>query len=307
LDERVEIGVRMLTRHAPAKVNLFLRILAQEQSGFHQLETLFASVDFGDSITLEEASSGVSFETDGLPTGPPEKNLVYRAAKAFLEKGGVGGGVEIHLKKRIPLGAGLGGGSSDAGATLLALQTLFPGAVEETQLLELAGMLGSDVPFFLSPSPLALAWGRGDRILPLPPLPPAPVVLALPPIGVRTPDAYRVLAQERAKGSAHPPTRLLPPGAFSSWEKIGCLAGNDFQELVFRQYPLLKEIGAGIRDSGPLFSLLSGSGAALFGVYEDEKAAFQAKEDLGDRFPNTRFILTWTRYPAPGPGGMEGG
>lgn len=297
----------MLKRHAPAKVNLFLRILAQEQSGFHQLETLFASVDFGDTITLQEASSGLVLETDGLPTGPQEKNLVYRAAKAFLEKGRVGGGVEIHLRKRIPLGAGLGGGSSDAGATLLALQNLFPGAVGETQLLELAGALGSDVPFFLSPSPLALAWGRGDRILPLPPLPPAPVVLALPPIGVRTPDAYRVLAQERAKASPQPSARLLPPDAFSSWAKVGSLAENDFQELVFRQYPLLTEIGAAIRDSGPLFSLLSGSGAALFGVYGDERGARQAKDDLGGRFPNTRFILTWTSFPSGGSGVMEGG
>ena len=297
----------MLKRHAPAKVNLFLRILAQEKSGFHQLETLFASVDFGDTITLEEASSGVSLEIDGLPTGPVEKNLVYRAAKGFFQEAGVGRGVEIHLKKRIPLGAGLGGGSSDAGATLLALQTLFPGALGDARLLELAGSLGSDVPFFLSTSPLALAWGRGDRILPLPPLPPAPVVLALPPIGVRTPDAYRVLAQERGKVPARRFTRLLPPDAFSSWEGVGLLAENDFQDLVFKVHPLLGGIGDAFRDSGPLFSLLSGSGAALFGLYEDEETAARAKEELGDRFPSTQFILTWTGSPSVGPRERAGG
>jgi len=303
----------MLKLHAPAKVNLFLRILAQEKSGFHQLETLFASLEFGDTITLEGASSGISLETDGPPMGPPEENLVYRAARGFLEEGGVVEGVRIHLKKRVPLAAGLGGGSSDAGATLLGLQTLFPGALGEEQLLQLAGALGSDVPFFLSPSPLTLAWGRGDRLLPLPPLPSAPVLLALPPVEVRTQAAYGLLGKERGKAPPRQSTRLLSQEAFSSWERLGILAENDFEEPIFREHPLLGRVRGALRESGAVFSLLSGSGAALFGLYGDENAATLARADLGDRFPDTRFVLTRTgpphpdRPPSPGPLDAAGG
>jgi 4-diphosphocytidyl-2-C-methyl-D-erythritol kinase len=296
----------MLKLHAPAKVNLFLRILAQEKSGFHQLETLFASLEFGDTITLEGASSGISLETDGPPMGSPEENLVYRAARGFLEEGGVGEGVRIHLKKRVPLAAGLGGGSSDAGATLLGLQTLFPGALEDEQLLQLAGSLGSDVPFFLSPSPLTLAWGRGDRLFPLPPLPPAPVLLALPPVEVRTQEAYGVLAKERRKAPLRHSTRLHSQEAFSSWERLGIFAENDFEEPVFREYPVLGQIRDALSESGPIFALLCGSGAALFGLYGDESTATRARADLSDRFPDTRFLLTRTLSP-PSDLGMKQG
>jgi 4-diphosphocytidyl-2-C-methyl-D-erythritol kinase len=294
-----EVEFEMLKLHAPAKINIFLRILAQEKSGFHQLETLFASLEFGDTIALEEVPSGISLETDGPPIGPPEENLVFRAAKGFLEEGGIGKGVRIHLKKRVPMAAGLGGGSSDAGATLLGLQTLFPGALGEEQLLHLAGALGSDVPFFLSPSPLTLAWGRGHRLLPLPPLPPAPVLLALPPVEVRTPEAYGLLAQEREKAPLRPSSRLLSPEAFSSWERVVLLAENDFEGPVFRAHPLLGRIRGALLETGPLFTLLSGSGSALFGLYGDEKTATQGRADLGDRFPDTRFVLTRTRSFPP--------
>lgn len=297
----------MLKIHAPAKVNLFLRILAQEKSGFHQLETLFASLAFGDTITLEGASSGISLETDGPPMGPPEENLVYRAAKGFLEEGGVVEGVRIHLKKRVPLAAGLGGGSSDAGATLLGLQALFPGALGDEQLLQLAGALGSDVPFFLSPSPLTLAWGRGDRLFPLPPLPPAPVLLVLPPVEIQTPKAYGILARMRGEVPLRHSARLLSQEAFSSWERLGILAENDFEEPLFHEHPLLGRIRGALRESGAVFSLLSGSGAALFGLYGDEKTAALAKADLGDRFPDTRFVLTRTGSTPPGPLDGAGG
>ncbi|MFH1764856.1 MAG: 4-(cytidine 5'-diphospho)-2-C-methyl-D-erythritol kinase [Gemmatimonadota bacterium] len=284
----------MLKLHAPAKVNLFLRVLVQEKSGFHQLETLFTSLEFGDTLTMEAAPSGITLETDGLPMGRLEENLVYRAAKGFLEEGGVEGGVVIHLRKGVPLAAGLGGGSSDAGATLRGLRALFPGAVGEEGLLRLAGALGSDVPFFLSPSPLTLAWGRGDRLLPLPPLPPAPVLLALPPLEVRTSEAYGLLAREREEVSPRHSPRFLSPGAFSSWEQVGAQAENDFEEPVFREYPLLGRIRGALRESGPVLSLLSGSGAALFGLYPDQSTAAMARGDLSNRFPDTRFVLTRT-------------
>jgi 4-diphosphocytidyl-2-C-methyl-D-erythritol kinase len=285
----------MLRLHAPAKVNLFLRILAQEKTGFHQLETLFTTLEFGDTLTLEKTSSGIHLESDGPPMGPPEKNLVYRAAMEFLRASGVPGGVGIHLKKRIPLAAGLGGGSSDAGATLLGLRSLFPGALGDEELLRLAGALGSDVPFFLSPSPLTLAWGRGDRLLPLPPLPPAPVLLALPPVEVRTPAAYALLDQVGGLPPERDSARILPLETFSSWERLGGLAENDFEAPIFLRHPLLGRIRGALLESGSVITLLSGSGSAVFGLFSDGDAASSARDDLGQRFPGTRFVLTRTR------------
>jgi 4-diphosphocytidyl-2-C-methyl-D-erythritol kinase len=290
----IEVAVRMLKLHAPAKVNLFLRILAQEKSGFHQLETLFTTLEFGDTVTLERTSSGIHLEADGPPMGPPEKNLVFRAATGFLQESGISGGVGIHLKKRIPLAAGLGGGSSDAAATLLGLRSLFPGALGDERLLRLAGSLGSDVPFFLSPSPLTLAWGRGDRLLPLPPLPQAPVLLALPPVEVRTPAAYALLDQRRRSATEGGSARILPLGVFSSWARLGDLAENDFEAPILLEHPLLGRIRGALLESGSLISLLSGSGSAVFGLFGDEHAASSARDDLEYRFPGTRFVLTRT-------------
>ncbi len=291
----------MLKVHAPAKINLFLRILAQERSGFHQLETLFVTLEFGDTITLRRARSGISLEADGPPVAPPGENLVYRAAKAFLAASGIEEGVHIRLEKRIPVAAGLGGGSSDAGATLRGLQSLFPGALGEEALVALAGGLGSDVPLFLSPSSLTLAWGRGDRLLPLPALPPAPVLLALPDLAVGTAEAYRRLAGERDEGSERPSGALHSLGAFSGWEGIWSLARNDFERSVFRAHPFLSRIRGALQESGAMVALLSGSGAALFGLYRDEDAATSARDDLSHLFPDTRFHLTRTRARPPQP------
>lgn len=286
---------------APAKINLFLRILAQERAGFHQLETLFATLEFGDTLTFGRTASGISLETDGPPSGPPEENLVYRAAEVFLEAAEIREGVHIRLEKRIPMAAGLGGGSSDAAATLRGLQSLFPGALAEGRLLELAGGLGSDVPFFLSPSPLALAWGRGDRLLPLPPLPPAPVLLALPSVNMGTAQAYSLLAEDRAHTRERPSATVHSLGTFSNWEGIWGLARNDFEKIVFRAHPPLSRIRGALQESGAMVALLSGSGAALFGLYRDEDAATSARDDLSHLFPDTRFHLTQTMARPPQP------
>lgn len=285
----------MLKLQAPAKINLFLRILAQEKTGFHQLETLFSAVDFGDTLCLEEKPSGVEFEAEGLPMGPTESNLAYRAAKAFFQAANRPGGVRIHLDKRIPLRAGLGGGSSDAATVLLGLSTLFPGWVDGFELLALAGSLGSDVPFFLSPSPLTLAWGRGDRLFPLPPLPRAPVVLALPSVSMSTPEAFGLLSREReARGHSRPPW-AFPQGGVSSWDEVALMAENDFEDVLFRSQPELGVMREALNETDPRFSLLSGSGSALFAIFRDEASAVDAMAALEPRFPGTAFVLTWTR------------
>ena len=286
---------------APAKVNLFLRILAREDSGYHQLETLFAGVELADAISLEEKGRGISLESEGADLGPPEANLAYRAAAGFLELTGRDVGVRIRLAKRIPLQGGLGGGSSDAAATLKALSVLFPGLVEPQDLLALAGRLGSDVPFFLAPSPFAMAWGRGDRLLTLPSLPRAPVLLALPPLGVPTPEAYRLLSLGRKGAASAGASRLYVLGDFGSWEGIADRAGNDFEEVIFRKYPLLGEIGRALAETRPLMSMLSGSGSSLFAVFRCEEEALEAQAHLQEELPDTRFLLTHSLEKTPDP------
>ncbi|MFC1575129.1 4-(cytidine 5'-diphospho)-2-C-methyl-D-erythritol kinase [Gemmatimonadota bacterium] len=285
----------MLKLDAPAKVNLFLRVLAREVGGFHQLETLFASLEFGDTLTFRKREeAGVSLDTDGPHMGPPEENLVYRAAVEFLDRSGVEGGVEIHLKKRIPLQGGLGGGSSDAAATLRGLRDLFPGRLDEASLLEVAGALGSDVPFLLVKSSLALAWGRGDRLLPLPPLPSIPVLLAFPPLGVDTSEAYGLLAKNRGERPSDVAAKVTTLEDLTDWEGVRVLARNDFQEALFPAFPLLSQLHEALLDQGPLFALLAGSGASLFATFTREEDARLAQGHLEAGFPDTRFLLTRT-------------
>lgn len=299
----------MIRIHAPAKVNLTLRVLSRESSGFHQLETLFAVVEFGDVVTLSLRGSGISLTLDEPHLGPPEENLVYRAAKGFRELTGVDEGFEIHLEKRIPVQAGLGGGSSDAAATLRVLHSLFPGRIGGGPLLELAASLGADVPFFMGPSALALAWGRGDRLLSLPALPKAPVLLAIPPQGVSTPEAYGLLARARETQNPNRGPALMALESLTDWEGVQRLVENDFEEVLFPAFPFLARLREALEETGPRFSLLSGSGSALFAVYRAQEEALEAKASLGATFPDTRFIETQTLDSLPDPipvAGVEG-
>jgi 4-diphosphocytidyl-2-C-methyl-D-erythritol kinase len=285
-------------------VNLFLRVLAREESGFHQLETLFVRLEFGDALVLEAGGDSIVLEVDGPRLGPPEENLVHQAARAFLDEAELREGVRIRLEKRIPVQAGLGGGSSDAAATLRGMDRLFPGHLPAEGLVRMASRLGADVPFFLSPTPAALAWGRGDRFLPLSPPPRAPVLLAFPPVGVGTPEAYRLLARHR---EAHPRRRagrsfLLSD--FRDWSRIAAMAENDFHEVVLPAFPPLEELHRTLMATEPTLALLAGSGGALFAVYGKESEARRALETVRDLLPEGRFLLTRT---AGGVESVEGG
>lgn len=296
----------MIRITAPAKVNLFLRIMAREESGFHQLETLFQALELGDSVIVHPGGREIALVLEGPPMGPPEKNLAYRAARAFRRMTGLEEGVEIHLEKKVPIQAGLGGGSSDAAAVLRAMDLVFPGRVSRSQLLSLAAGLGSDVPFFLSSSPLALAWGRGQRLLPLPPLSRAPVLVAVPPEGVSTVEAYGRLARTREERSSVPKPALHDLQALSDWDTLGQLTENDFEKVILAAHPLLGRLKEAMEGTGSRFALLSGSGSALFAVYREEDQARYAAVHLQASFSSTRFLLTHTlerfpdRIPPPG-------
>ena len=292
---------RILSIEAPAKVNLVLRILVREESGYHQLETLFAAVDFMDHLTVERSDDGVSLTVDGPAIGPLEENLAYRAGQAFLRETRLSGGVAIHLEKKIPVGAGLGGGSSDAAAVLKGMNRLFERPLSREQLAALGGNLGADVPFFLAPTTLALAWGRGDRILPLPPISRAFLVLALPPFEIGTAGAFQSLARHRVRSGWRSAPRILDPEVCSSWEAIALRAENDFEWILFPEHPVLERIRDELVAQGAQPALLSGSGSALFGVFGSRGAAESASSALAAVFPEVRFVVCTTLSNSPRP------
>lgn len=284
---------------AHAKANLFLRVLARETSGYHSLETLFTLLELADELTVERTASGIELTVQGADTGPLEENLVYRGAKLVLAATGERFGVRIHVRKTIPVRGGLGGGSSDGAAALHAVNRLAGDPVPRHEILQFAARLGSDVPFFASGAPFALAWGRGERLYRLPAPPAATALLVVPPFGLATEEVYRRLdaarVQDLQRGAV-----ALDADALASWGSIGRLGGNDFESVVFGREPRLKALFERVAATGPVLVRLSGSGAALIAVYRTEPQRDGAILELGER--EARLVKTVTRpHAAPPP------
>ena len=277
---------------AHAKVNLLLRIHARESSGFHQIETAFALLELADELVVRRTAAGVALQVDGPDLGPAEENLAVRAARAVLDATSNRFGVAIELTKRIPVRAGLGGGSSDAAAALHAVNALGGNAVPRHELLHFAAKLGSDVPFFAGGAPLALAWGRGERQFRVPAPPAAPALIAVPPIAVATPDAYKWWDEQNPSPSSRGPV-TLDADALATWGSIGRLGGNDFETVVFGKHPQLRTLYERIAETGPVWVRLCGSGSAVAAVYKKEKERDDAMQRLGEK--SQRLIKTATR------------
>jgi len=295
---------------APAKINLFLRVLHRREDGFRELETLFQMLDVADDVRVCFDPAGrideVTLDVDGPDLGAVEENLAVRAARAFLAASTVRGSVHVSLVKRIPAGGGLGGGSSDAAAVLRLLTELTADSdagvprgvsVTEAELHTIAGSLGSDVPFFLGTASLALGRGRGEVLSPLPALPSIPVVLALPPVHVSTAGAYAALAESR---TAEASIRARPDHVVADldWARIATLAENDFEVMATAGSPPIARSIEGLRSAGAQVSLLSGSGAAAFGVFESSAAAAVAAATLESEL-GWPFVVTATREAPP--------
>jgi 4-diphosphocytidyl-2-C-methyl-D-erythritol kinase len=279
---------------ALAKVNLRLKVLAREESGYHQLETIFCTIGLADRLELTRTTGGLELEVVGAELGPPQENLVHRAATAFFSAARIEPAVKIRLEKVIPAGAGLGGGSSDAATTLVALNQLFNAPLSPATLFRIGALLGSDLPFFLSGAPRALAWGRGERLLPLPPLPPAPMLVVVPDFAIATAEAYRELAEARAGRSAAPQPTIIDPDRLGSWNEIIRIAENDFELSGFARYPKLRAIKVSLQDAGATLPLLAGSGSAVFGIFPDQKTLETAVPLVRVAAPTSRIIQTTT-------------
>jgi 4-diphosphocytidyl-2-C-methyl-D-erythritol kinase len=286
---------------AHAKANLFLRVFSRDASGYHGIETAFTLLELADEISVERTAheGKVELSVEGADTGPVEENLVYRAAIAVLQATGNRFGVRIHLEKMVPVRAGLGGGSSDAAATLRVVNALADDAVPRTEILQFAARLGSDVPFFASGTPMALGWGRGERLFRIAPPPEAPVLLAVPSVEISTAAAYQALDDGRSD-SIERGSIVLDQDAFRQWGGIGRLGGNDFESVVFGKEPRLKDLFERMAQTRPLLVRLSGSGSAIIAVYKSARERDEAAMIIGTS--NLRSIATKTRSsPAPGP------
>ena len=263
---------------APAKINLILRVLDQFPNRYHRLWSVMHTVDLADQLTIRSLSSGTSIRVTCNDASVPtdESNLVHRAAALVLKQAGLTVGLEIELAKHIPMAAGLGGGSSDAAATVFALVRLFDLGWSLSDMAELSAQLGSDVPFFFS-APSALIRGWGQEVLPVSIEGHRWIVLVNPGFPIETKWAYAQLGSTR-QGVLPISDQLtkLETDRSMTWDELTRLLENDFESALFPVYPELGELKVELLAEGAQATLLSGSGATMFGIFPDEETALQA-------------------------------
>jgi 4-diphosphocytidyl-2-C-methyl-D-erythritol kinase len=245
----------------PAKINLWLEVIRKRDDGYHELSSLMLPIGIHDYLELTpHKSGGVSLECDDLAVPSDASNLAWRAAEVFLNMVGSGIGVHIRIIKKIPLAAGLGGGSADAAGVLLALNNMHRNCLAMPQLELLGQKLGADVPFFLHQRP-ALATGIGEQLYPVDGLPDYPLVLIKPPLAVSTRWVYESLKLTRGESRIN-----LNSFTNCPWQLHGVIE-NDLETVTLAEYPLLEQMKAWLLQNGAIAAAMSGSGPTVFGVF----------------------------------------
>jgi 4-diphosphocytidyl-2-C-methyl-D-erythritol kinase len=281
------VTISSLRLRSYSKVNLALAVLGCRADGYHEIRTVFQSIDLHDVLEFRPART-IELECQGLPGIPVEENLVWRAATALAGLVSEKRGVAITLRKTIPPGSGLGGGSSNAAITLHGLNRFWGLGLTDYELLSLAGSLGSDVPFFLHGG-TALGIGRGAETYPLPEVRPARLVVIYPGVHVSTAEAYGSL--NLGLTSLQPAHRIkrfcseLEGSDFRLTEMF-----NDFEASILPAYPAIAEAKDFLRERGATAVLLSGSGSSVFGFFSDEESAFAASRAVTRK--------AWRVFPA---------
>ncbi|TYO96984.1 4-(cytidine 5'-diphospho)-2-C-methyl-D-erythritol kinase [Desulfallas thermosapovorans] len=277
---------------AYAKINLVLDVLGTRPDGYHELATVMQTLELHDSVEIKEARE-IELVVEGavLPTGPC--NLAFRAADVLRRRVGYTGGARIKLVKRIPLAAGLAGGSADAAAVLRGLNNFWGLGMQSGELEEIGAAVGSDVPFCLRGG-TALVRGRGERVEPLPGLPPLGVVLAKPPFGVSTALVYN--RYDDTKDPLHPDVQgMLQAVRSGDVNGVVTRLGNSLEAVTLAMHPEIGEIKSVLAAAGALGVLMSGSGPTVFGLFENLSTARQA----ADRIRGGNFGLWVTKLYTP--------
>ncbi len=270
-----------MTLRAYAKINIGLKIIDKREDGYHNIETTLATINLSDILTFEKMGTGVTLDVQGLDI-PQEDNLCYRAAKQFMQKYGVSGGVRISLVKNIPIGGGLGGGSSDAACVLKGLRKLFGIQVSDEELTHVSTAIGSDVPFFIKGG-AAYARGRGDELTFFN-LPRMSLLVYYPGYPISTKWAYD--EYDNSMLTQQPEPNKISEGGKKKKKRISFDLENDFEKIVFKKHPELLDIKANLVASGVFCVSLSGSGSCLFAIIDQQirDKATRYLEGIGAQF-----------------------
>jgi 4-diphosphocytidyl-2C-methyl-D-erythritol kinase len=254
---------------AAAKVNLHLRVYPRRSDGFHSLLSLFQAVSLADSLVIRSLKESDTIEIEGDFDCPAKSTTIFKAAAAYMRATGQRRGLSISVEKRIPAGAGLGGGSSDAAATLVGLEALLRGGLSLDALRELGASIGSDVPFFFG-SGAALVSGRGEIVEAIEARSDYSLLLVNPGFPVSTAAAYALLDRERADDSGEPDPSAETIAAAYGGSIVEWPYANSFEPVIGREWPEVGRIKGMLLDKGASFAAMSGSGSTIFGVFEDE-------------------------------------
>lgn len=271
-----------ITLRAFAKINLSLDVLGTLPNGYHEVKMVMQTVSLFDNVTLTKTDEGISLDCSirFLPTN--SDNLAYRAAEAFFRETGIKGGVNIYLKKHIPIGAGLAGGSSNAAAVLTGLNKLYNARLSTRKLCEIGTSLGADVPYCIIGG-TRLAEGIGEKLSPLPRLPFCHIVLVKPAFSISTKWAYDNI--DSCTDLVHPPTDKLIKALEDGDLKAVCAnMGNVLEDVSIAHYPILSQVKNDLVSLGAIGAQMSGSGPTVFGIFEDEEKALAAKEVLWKKY-----------------------
>lgn len=294
-----------IEKKSPCKVNLILNILGKRADGFHELETVMQPVNICDEMTFERGGASLQLTCSNPELPCDSKNLVHRAATAFLAAAKISGGVKIHLQKNLPLAGGIGGGSANAAVTFSALNELFGAPLPIEKLHELSAALGSDVPFFLYDKP-ALATGRGEKVRTLenfPALKGKAFFLVHPGFGISTPWSYQNLARFPKDQNGTPGRAEKLVAALQASDSLAPVGGegrgegaaldhfyNSLEAPAFDKFPVLQLYKEFLRENGAFVSLMSGSGSTTFAIAENLKAAETLAEKFKSQFGDKGWI-----------------
>lgn len=282
--------MKTITQWAPAKVNLYLKVLGRRRDGYHDIVTLFERIDIRDKIIISETKSGISVKSTDpiLPGG--EDNICYKAANLLKKKFNVPTGVKINIIKKIPVAAGLGGGSSDAASTLKGLNKFWSLGLQKKDLINFGKIIGSDVAFFLEDTSFSIGTKRGECLQPVRSDISLWHVIITPNIQLLSGDIYRLydakhsLTLTRKRGVDK---ILFPPKHISNRDELKTLLNNDLEDIVLAQRPIIQEVKKSLVFSGAKKTLVSGSGPSVFGLYGTRKEAVKAKRCCSRRLPTT--------------------
>lgn len=269
--------MKKLTLKAPAKVNIYLNVLGKRQDGYHKIESIAQTISLCDILHFQRAESGINISCDSSSVPNGRDNLVHRAAKLFFNLTGIKKGVSITIEKNIPLGAGLGGGSTDAATTLVGLNMLFETDISVVRLMDLSSTLGTDVPFCIKTG-TALLTGKGEKVYPLPPIREGWLLLVYPNIHISTPWVYSrvssglTLGKQNGKLSI---TEIKKKIKDEGLQGVKHLLYNKLEEVVINNFSSVASIKRKLKTQGINSILMSGSGSTVFAVVESKWKAQQ--------------------------------